>query len=370
MRRNPDGGRAVTLRLKPVRKANGKTYWYARRPDGKLGKLPDLPHDDPTFLAAYAEHMAAQPTKITGKHGPGTIGAAIDAYQSSDAWRILKPGTQAARRRHLARAASTWGAARLRDLATRHIEADMDTLSGHAAHHRLKAWRGFCKWAKGKRLIASDPSLAAQRPTLPKSKGHTPWTLEDVATFRAHWPIGSAQRLGMELIFWTGARVSDAVRLGPGMIDRAGWLAYAQQKTGGDVAVPFRRSLPGFASGWQADLDLLRQAIKASPHRHMTWLVTAAGAGRSEKAAAAWFSAACRAAKVEKTAHGLRKLRGQMLAEAGATTHQAAAWLGHESLSEVARYSRGADKRRVLAGDETGTNLETVSGQPGNSNAK
>lgn len=349
----------MTLRLKPVRKG-ARTYWYARRPDGKLGKLPDLPHDHPDFLAAYAVHMAATPAKITGKHGPGTIGAAVDAYLSSDAWKLLKPATQAQRRRHLARIASKWGPAMLRDLAARHIEADLDPLAPHAARHHLMAWRGLCKWAKSARLIDRDPAAGAERKSLPKSRGHAPWTLDEVATFRAHWPIGSAQRLALELIFWTGARVSDAVRLGPGMVDRAGWLVYVQKKTGGDVAVPLKRTLPAFALGWQADLAQLREAIEASPHRHMTWLVTDAGAGRSEKAAASWFAGAARTAKVGRTAHGLRKLRGQLLAEAGATTHQAAAWLGHESLSEVARYSRGADKRRVLAGDETGTKLETA----------
>lgn len=44
------------------------------------------------------------------------------------------------------------------------------------------------------------------------------------------------------------------------------------------------------------------------------------------------------------------------LAEAGASAHQIAAWTGHESLSEVAHYTRSADKRRAVMGtNEDGT---------------
>ena len=41
---------------------------------------------------------------------------------------------------------------------------------------------------------------------------------------------------GTDLIHWTGARVSDAVRLGEGHEDRDGWLAFRQQKTGGQTS--------------------------------------------------------------------------------------------------------------------------------------
>jgi hypothetical protein len=40
------------------------------------------------------------------------------------------------------------------------------------------------------------------------------------------------------------------------------------------------------------------------------------------------------------------------MAEHGATTHQIAAWTGHESLSEVARFSRAADRKRIIGGTD------------------
>ena len=93
----------------------------------------------------------------------------------------------------------------------------------------------------------------------------------------------------------------------------------------------------------------------------MTFLTTIAGSARSVKAMGMWFSGAAKAAGViGKTAHGLRKSRATLLAEAGATEHQIAAWTGHESLSEVRRYTRKADKRRILSGqseNETGNQI-------------
>ncbi|MFN4059124.1 MAG: hypothetical protein ACK4IA_00025 [Paracoccus hibiscisoli] len=39
------------------------------------------------------------------------------------------------------------------------------------------------------------------------------------------------QRLTFELIFWKGARISDAVMISPGMVGRDGMLQVTQQKT-------------------------------------------------------------------------------------------------------------------------------------------
>ncbi len=123
----------------------------------------------------------------------------------------------------------------------------------------------------------ADPSVAVERRKVKKSSGYEPWTVSDIDNFRDHWPITFPQRLAFELLHWTAARSSDAVRLGLGMVDRQGWLVFRQQKTGGEVAIPFKRALPDFAVGMQADLDVLIATISHAP-RHMTWLVPKFGA--------------------------------------------------------------------------------------------
>jgi integrase len=178
---------------------------------------------------------------------------------------------------------------------------------------------------------------------------HAPWTPDDKARFRAFWPVGTRERLAFEIFNWFGARVNDAVRLGEGNVDRDGWACYRQRKTGGEVAVPFRRQVPAIAD--PADLAHLHAAIEAMPDRHLTFLVTAQGHSRSEKAASQWFAASARKAGIEgKTAHGLRVARAIEIAERGGTTHQIGAWLGHVSLDEIEHYSRAAERKRILGG--------------------
>ena len=113
---------------------------------------------------------------------------------------------------------------------------------------------------------------------------------------------------------------------------------FRQQKTGGEVAIPFARALPEFAGGMEPDLAFLHSALDARKDKHVTWITTAHGKSRSVKAAGQWLAAKARAAGVNgRSAHGLRKSRARALVEAGGTTAQIGAWTGHESLSEIER---------------------------------
>ncbi len=357
------GGGVKLKGLMIVRKPSGAEFVYYRAKGRELVRLPDLPFDHPDFLRAYADARKNAPPKKRKSQAPtGSIAAAIEAYLASDRFLALRASTRDQRRRIFDRIRADVGRAMIRDLAPRHIRADLANLSAHAANNRLKCWRALCSWAVEAGLIAENPAASVTRHKTASTQGHLPWTQDDIDAFRDHWPIGSRQRLAFELLHWTAARMSDAVRLGPGMIDRNGWLVYHQTKTGGEVAIPFRRALPEWAAHMQSDLEQLHAALDACPSGAMTFMVTEAGAARSIKAASAWFAAAARAAGLDgKSAHGLRKTRAQLLAEAGASAHQIAAWTGHESLAEVQHYARNADRRRILSGPEDEQKVQTIS---------
>lgn len=356
--------------VKTVTKANGRTFIYLAVTGAKMVRLPDAPRDSAEFLAAYAAALAeAKPAKRGRDLPAGSIAKAVSSYQTSPNFLQLAPATRDQRLRHLSKIVDTWGAAKLTDLREAHIQADLAKLASHPANNRLKAWRGFLGWAKVTRAIAKDPSSDLTKRATRKSDGFAPWTPKDIEAFRNKWAVNTPQRLAMELIYWTAARASDAVKLGPGMVTKDGWLTFRQQKTGGEVSVPFGRALPAFASDMQTDLDHLKAAISHAP-RNMTWLVTIRGKSRSVKAFSSWFSATATAAGLgTKSAHGLRKARAEALAEAGATAHQIAAWTGHETLAEVQRYAKAADRRRVLSSTEPKQNLETDPAHTGNRNA-
>lgn len=327
---------------------SGNPRLYVRRA-GKRTPMPDADPASAAFLAAYAKAVgldaAPAPPAATG-----TIAAACLAFLRSDSYANAAPATRALWRRAMDDIRARYGAGKLADLGPKHIRADLARLKPNPAATRFKAWRAAAKWWIVTGMVQTDPTAGITKPKAPASEGHTPWTREDVATFRKRWPINSAERLAFELIFWTGARMSDAVRITEGMIGKDGWLTFRQQKTGGEVAIPVRAAAPAWA---EPDGQLVA-ALEARPERHVSLMVTAQGRPRSIKAASQWFAAAARAAKIEgKTAHGLRKLRAQIMAENGATTHQIAAWTGHETLAEVERYSRAAERRRIISGTET-----------------
>lgn len=326
---------------------------YYFRPKGQKGTaLPDLPKEDPEFLARYAELLAAhEGTKPhpAVRHRTGTIGAGVRAYLASDVYLALAPSTRAVWRRGLEDIESRYGTARFEDLQTKHIRKDLSAFDPHPANNRRKIWRSFCRWAEDAGFITEDPARAVRPRATPQTDGFTAWDRDDVAAFRARWPHDTPQRLAFELMHRTCAAIGDACRLGPGMV-KDGWLTYRRQKSKSEATCPFTVSGPDW---YEAD-DHLQRCLDAHP-RHMTYLVTAHGAPRSPKAAAQWFSRACTAAGLDdtKTAHGIRKHRAAVFKENGASDDQRMAILGHETAAEAARYSKSADLQKIITRTES-----------------
>lgn len=276
----------------------------------------------------------------------------IEAYLASQAYAAQSESYRRTIRRHADQIKEQAEDAMAMHLTTEDIADDLEPLAPNLAADRLKTWRAICRYGKVKRLIKIDPSLAARRKPIPKTIGHPAWTDHEIERFRARWPISSVQRLTFELIFWTGARISDAVKIGPGMVGRDGVLQFTQQKTGEPAFVPWTCALPHYARRMMTDRKLIHAALEARTEKHMTFLATAQGRTRSSKALGHLVSEAAQDAKIEKSAHGLRKARAKALAEAGATVHQIAAWTGHITLEEVEHYTREANRRAAVRGRE------------------
>lgn len=312
-------------------------------------KLPDLPEEHPDFMAAWLEEeRKGAPPVATPDMGPGSIGRAVNDYLDGRDLADVSEGYRRAVRRHLDAVAATFKGALLSHLRAKHVRADVGRLDGTAALARHKAWRRFLAWALRNGRIEEDPSAAVPRPKQAAVDGHEPWSASDLARFRARWPLGTAPRAAMELLFWTGARVGDARRLTQGMI-RGGVLSYRQGKTGSEAHVPWSGPLPAFARGMETDREMMHEALGAVAPPGLLILPTERGIMRTAKGLSNTVNDAAREAGLEKrVAHGLRKARLTVLAEAGASVHQIAAWGGHLTLAEVEHYTRKADRRRAM----------------------
>lgn len=349
--------------IKVVTKPDGRRYLY-RRVGSQLVPLPDLPENDPAFLEAY---LAAGRVQRKATRAPtGTIAALCAAYLGSREYASLAASTRAVWRRVLDRISTERGTGLVTDLRPDHIRKDVRALTPGAASMRLKAWRSILAYAVQEDMIPASPAAGVKAP-----KGivtpHRRWTHDEIAAFRAHWQLGTMQRTAFEVIYWTGARCVDAVRLGWQMVDREGWLRFTQAKTGGPAASPIRAALPAWCAPLAEDRTLFLAAVPAD---RMLWIVTGTGKARSHKAVSQWMSAAARAAGLpdDCTAHGLRKARASELAEVGATASQLGAWLGHASLAESSLYTRETDKVTVLRGTAIGNRKPRVSKNAGKRN--
>ena len=333
--------------IKVITKKNGKRYIY-RRVGHALHPLPDLPENHPEFLAAYAAAGAA-PDRRRSRAATGTIAALIETYLASPDHARMAPSTRAVWRRTLDRIREKAGDAMLRDLRSDHLRRDIRKLTPGAAANRLKAWRSILRFAVDDGMIAADPSAGLRKPR-GEVTPHRQWTRDEIEDFRAHWPQGSAERTAMEVIYWTGARCVDAARLGWQMVDGDGWLGYTQEKTKAPATCPVR-TLPGWAQRMASDHTEFRKAL---PDDRLQWIVTRSGKPRSVKGLSQWLSRAATQAGLpgDCTAHGLRKARASALAESGATASQIGAWTGHQSLIEIAHYTRAADQKGILGAEQ------------------
>jgi integrase len=150
--------------------------------------------------------------------------------------------------------------------------------------------------------------------------------------------LGTKGRLAFALLLYTDQRRSDVVKMGPQAIQQ-GVFTIDQGKTEG---------------GEEAHLEIpvhpkLREIIDATPTVGVeTFLVTHFGRPYTAPGFGNWFRELCDAAGCrEVSAHGLRKATARRLAEIGCTAHQIAAITGHASLSEVQRYTKAADRKRM-----------------------
>ncbi|MFC4731781.1 tyrosine-type recombinase/integrase [Salipiger abyssi] len=339
---------------------SGLPYYRSRR-GGKVKLVPlpaGLPHDHPDFITAWAEAARGEAKPIP-KPKAGTIASTFRAALASDAFHRFSPGYRAIITRHAKAISDRGGDVKAAAVRAKHIRADMREAGDPGA--RLKAWRFWATYCIERDWLTDDPTTGIRKPVSEKTEGHRTWSRDEISAFRSAYAIGSTARAIMELAFWTGARVSDIVLIGPQHIDHQGVLAFRQTKTRDMAYVPWTCDLPAYAASMSPDRDLCRAAIEHLSGG-LTFMQTGAGRPRSAKGASQSLSRACREIGLTGISiHGLRKARAVALAEAGGTGSQIGAWTGHRSLSEIAHYTREMDRRRAVIGTGTERERETNS---------
>lgn len=315
---------------------HGRTVWYVRVGRGRRVRIKSE-LGTPEFDIEYGAAVSGRSAPKKGAPASGTLAWLVARYRETTAWQGLSVATRRQRENifiHVLESAGTQPFTRI-DRAKIEAGRERRAATPFQARHFLDAMRGLFRWARGAGLVRADPTAEVANPAKPKgSSGFRPWNEEDVASYQGRWPLGTRQRVWLDVLLYTGLRRGDAVRLGRQHV-RDGVATIKTEKSGFTVEV----TLP--------ILPVLAATLKAGPCGDLTYIVGASGQALSKESFGNEFRIACNAAGVPGSAHGVRKIAATRAANAGATVAQLEALFGWQGGHMASLYTKSADRRRL-----------------------
>lgn len=316
---------------------HGNWRWYFRKKGSPRVRLPD-DYGTKAFWEAYNAALSGSPVSPPKQHGSGTLDWLIRRYKSSAHYTGLAPATKLARSGIYRRLCKNSGDIDCRRITRAKIREAMDDRAEtpYAANNFLVAMSVLFDWAVENEIVDENP-CAKVEPLKVKSTGFHTWTMEEVEQYRAKHAVGTTQRLALELLLFTGLRISDAILVGRQHV-RNGVLSIKTGKTGETVTVPI--------------FPELKRTIDATNTGTLAFLTGKHGQPfGSSFSFGRWFRRACDAADLTHcTAHGLRKAGATMAAEGGATVHELMAMFGWSRSAMAEVYTKKADRARLARG--------------------
>jgi integrase len=273
-------------------------------------------------------------------------------YRETSAWTDLSKGTRRQRDNIFAGVIETAGHEPYAKITTATIEAGKERRAAtpHQARNFLDAMRGLFRWAKAADFVKVDPTAGVSNPTRKQGEGFKVWTEDDVARYEKRWPLGTRQRVWLDVLLYTGLRRGDVVRIGRQHV-RNGVATLKTEKGGFTVEV----NLP--------ILPVLQATLDAGPCGDLAFICGERGRPLTKESFGNLFKDACKLAGVnapKQAAHGLRKIAATRAAENGATEFELMAIFGWSDPKMAALYVKGANRKRLAAqamGKLAGTSL-------------
>lgn len=319
------------LNRQPGRHGNGVVYWYVR-----VGKGPRIPipgeYGSPEFLAAYSAAVGGRKAPPPSRASKGTLRWLVDLWKRSSDWNGTEPATRKQRDHFLQQMLGKAGDCAVEDIKREHVMKGREDRQATpaAANNYLKTARALFRWAKDAGLVDVDP--AHDVPFLKvKTKGFPPWNMDEIHRYRNRWPLGTTQRLALELYINTGFRRGDAAAVGRPHV-RDGIIEIRAGKNKVQLFIPI--------------LPTLAEALDAGPVGELTFLTTQYGRPFTKESLGNKFREWCDAAKVSKSAHGIRKLAATVIADNGGSEQELQALFGWTTNTMSAIYTREANRKR------------------------
>jgi integrase len=324
--------------LQRLTNRHGNPVWYVhKRPAPRV--LIRAEYGSPGFEAEYNAALVGPPRATVGaKALGGTLGWLWDRYRESVSWAALSPSTRRQRENIMGRPLSASGSEPFASIKSSDLRAALDGMEDTPcqANHLLKTMRGLFKWATGRHLPV-DPTLTVKPLQTARTEGFPVWTEDDVARYQAKWPVGTKERVWLDVLLYTGLRRGDAVTLGRQHVRNGTWTLRTEKSQGVvEVSNPM--------------LPILSVTLAAGPTADLAFICGPNGKRMTKAYFGNEFRDACDAAGVRgKAAHGLRKAAATRCAENGATVPQLMALFGWRDPKIAMLYIEKADRKRMSA---------------------
>jgi integrase len=315
---------------------HGKTVWYVRVGKGHRVRLR-AEYGSPEFNAEYQAALAGKPRLAKSSAAAGTLAWLIERYRETTAWTDLSSATRRNRENHFKQVIKTAGHQPIPAVAQAVITAGRDRRAATPAQARnfLDAMRGLFKWAKEAKHVAVDPTAGVANPKRKKGDGFPVWTEADVEAYYKRWPIGTKERVWLDVLLFTGLRRGDAVVIGCQHV-RHGVATLRTEKSQGQMTV----TLP--------ILLILQRTLDAGPIGELAFICGKSGKPMTKESFGNAFKDACKAAGLHnRSAHGCRKIGATRAAENGATVAQLNAIFGWRGTTMASLYTEAADRKRL-----------------------
>jgi integrase len=316
---------------------HGATVWYVRKGHGPRVRIRaafGTPEFDVEYQAAMMDAVRSKPTTSTA--AAGSLVWLIERYRESLAWAALSVATKRQRENIFKHVIASAGTTLFTRITQATIVAGRERRKETPAQARnfLDAMRGVFKWAMEAKHCTVDPTVGVKNPRRPRGPGFKMWTEDEMAAYEHRWPIGTRQRVWLDVLAYTGLRRGDAVRLGRQHV-RNGVASLKVEKGGYAITV----TLP--------ILPILAATLAAGPVGELAFIVGEKGKPLTKESFGNEFRQACKAAAVPGSAHGVRKIAATRAALNGATTAQLRALFGWTSDAMPSLYTKDADRVRL-----------------------
>lgn len=337
----------------------GNPRWRVRV-EGKKTRKITIPvgPDHPDFQDHYDAARMGEKLKVKENVKPakGTLDELCERFEAWMEIQVLagnlSPDTVSSRRRGLRQACNCKPpkGKRMGDLkasmplaAFVHIRDSFGTLTGAAATC-LKALRAAYTWGVEHGYPEDCPVFKVKNTHRSKG-GATPWTEDDKTKFLARHGPGTTARRWFFLSDDTAGRIGDTHTLGPKnevFRDDSQYISWQPGKRGSQpVEVPMSADLMKELAGLpdEAPAYLLTEYGKpfvssaSLDNRVRKWIVEAGLVDENGKA--------------NRSQHGIRKRRAEIIAEEGGSVYEVMAHLSHSDTKTAAIYTKKIERKRL-----------------------